>query len=159
MIAFARRIFAAMAAWPTIVRWGLVLLHIGIIWWLSSRVLGGGSAPWWVGFTYNSGHVVLFGGLAWLVAAALRVRPSPRGHHLLRAWLAVSVAALYGVVDEWHQSSVPGRSASIFDIATDSASAILLVQIAVGMPLPHRVSSIVAIAIATAASVLAATFD
>jgi VanZ family protein len=159
MIAFARRIFATMSAWPSIVRWGLAVSHAGLIWWLSSRVLRDGVAPWWVGLAFNSGHIVLFGGLAWLVAAALRVHPVPRERQVPRAWLAVCVAASYGILDEWHQSSVPGRSASILDIATDCFAALLLVQVAVGMPLPRRAASILVTAVATVAAVVAATLD
>src|SRR5436190_5232358 len=50
----------------------------------------------------------------------------------LRAWQRVPVARLtaalaitaaYGVFDEWHQSFVPGRCASLIDVVLDVAGA------------------------------------
>jgi|SRR5687768_13593427 hypothetical protein len=51
----------------------------------------------------------------------------------LRAWLsgsnacavsALGIAVLYGVLDEWHQSFVPGRFASLTDVLLNAAGAI-----------------------------------
>jgi VanZ family protein len=60
------------------------------------------------------GHIPLFAGLAWatlwavLGPAALRV-----------VWVA-SLCLAFGVLDEWHQTFVPGRSFSGWDLAADS---------------------------------------
>lgn len=40
-----------------------------------------------------------------------------------RLLLAFTIAVLYGVSDEWHQSFVPGRYPSFFDVATDAVGA------------------------------------
>jgi len=44
----------------------------------------------------------------------------------LLAVLAVVFCSLFGVTDEWHQSFVPGRDASVFDWLADTTGAFLL---------------------------------
>ncbi len=39
--------------------------------------------------------------------------------------MAAIFAVLYAISDEWHQKFVPGRSASIWDVAIDAAGVIL----------------------------------
>jgi VanZ family protein len=62
------------------------------------------------------GYTVL-GGLAMLGAAPWR-----RHRALLGAWLLV---AMWGACDEWHQSFVPERDASLGDLAADLGGAAL----------------------------------
>jgi VanZ family protein len=40
-------------------------------------------------------------------------------------WLAVLVAVLVGVGDEWHQLSLPGRQAGLDDVLADAVGALL----------------------------------
>lgn len=54
----------------------------------------------------KGGHMLGYGLLA---LAFLRWFPG-------RYWLAIGLAALYGCSDEFHQSFVPGRGASIWDV-------------------------------------------
>lgn len=55
-------------------------------------------------------------------------------HWALRAWMrapyarslgACAFASVYGVLDEWHQSFVPGRYASLTDVMLDVVGALL----------------------------------
>ena len=55
-------------------------------------------------------------------------------HWALRAWVHTSnanavgacvITSLYGIFDEWHQSFIPGRFASLTDIALDFTGAVL----------------------------------
>jgi len=41
----------------------------------------------------------------------------------LLPWLVVAVCAAYGISDEWHQSFVPGRDASVWDWLADVSGA------------------------------------
>ena len=46
-----------------------------------------------------------------------------------RVVLAVVVASLYGISDEWHQSFVPGRDVSAWDWAADTVGALVMAAI------------------------------
>lgn len=104
------------------------LLWATLIWTASSQQGDVGLPPGpLTAVLFNGMHVVLFGGLATLVFAALqRVAPSQQRGHLV----AVLLACGWGALDEWHQSSVPGRCASAWDLLTDCASAVLAVGLA-----------------------------
>lgn len=110
----------AVAAWPRVV---LVLPFVGftIAFWMVSAT----PRPW-VPLTFNSAdklmHCVAYAGLAaWARVATLAL---PRAG----LWAFV-LAAGYGVIDEVHQSFVPGRSASVFDVAADATGALLAVLV------------------------------
>ncbi len=62
----------------------------------------------------NALHVPVFGALAWLWCWSLR---SWTGRFAIRLTLASVLAGLYAVTDEWYQSTVPGRFASLGDLA------------------------------------------
>jgi VanZ family protein len=67
-------------------------------------------------------HLVLFGTLALLLVLAFgHVRDRVRGFD---AWI-VAFVTLYGISDEFHQSFVPGRSSSVFDVIVDGLAAVL----------------------------------
>jgi VanZ family protein len=65
-------------------------------------------------------HLAEYGVLGALLAIALGVGRAPGW---ARAALALALAAGYGVSDEWHQSFVPGRMTSFWDIAADTVGA------------------------------------
>lgn len=106
------------------VRWGLAALAwMGFIFWLSAQPdLPRAPEPWLDKVVKKSGHVVLYGVLAWLYLGALR------GNGLLShrmRLLAFGLAVLYGVTDEVHQSFVPGRTPSPVDVFIDGVGAAL----------------------------------
>jgi VanZ family protein len=49
----------------------------------------------------------------------------PRRIDARTAIAAVAIVVVYAATDEWHQSFVPGRSAALDDLATDSVGAML----------------------------------
>ena len=66
----------------------------------------------------KTAHLSVFGMLALLIRYAL----SKSRYQYLIAW---SLATLYGVFDEFHQSLTPGRTASINDVGYDSLGALI----------------------------------
>lgn len=106
------------------------LLIMAMLYWLSS--LPGAPLPedpaayavfhWIPPSVQNILHVPSYAVLAWAwrwaLAAWLR-------HNVAIAVSAFAVAALYGLIDEWHQSFVPGRYASLTDVALDTVGAAL----------------------------------
>ncbi|WP_114313987.1 VanZ family protein [Thermus caldifontis] len=84
---------------------------MGLLWWLSSQPATGVGLP----HPWDKGaHFLAYGLLGFLLGVALRdFRP------------AFFLAALYGVVDEWHQSFVPGREAFGLDLLADFLGAYL----------------------------------
>jgi VanZ family protein len=114
------------------------LLYMGALYWLSS--LPGKPLPddtafyglfyWAPPSVQNALHVPAYAFLSWATWWALGAwlrAPSAR------AISACAIATTYGVFDEWHQSFVPGRYASLTDIALDVAGAVLGIWLAAWM--------------------------
>jgi len=73
-------------------------------------------------YTYDkSMHLILYGMLTWLIISFLR-EFKIKYHHIF--YIAVIIAYLYGITDEWHQSFVPGRGVSYWDLVFDVIGAI-----------------------------------
>lgn len=102
----------------TILRWIPALLWMAGIFWLSSRE----ALPAPPGMSHDigavAGHFLAYFVLALHLLWAFDGLDLSRGRTLL---LAGTVAALYGLSDEFHQSFVPGRDASIEDVLVDLA--------------------------------------
>lgn len=96
--------------------WGPVVAWMAVIFAASSlRFAGGGPGiPDWVSH-----------GTVYLILSALLCRALAGGFSAPlsggTALLAVTLATLYGVSDELHQTFVPGRDASTADVAKDLA--------------------------------------
>ncbi|MCC7071933.1 MAG: VanZ family protein [Deltaproteobacteria bacterium] len=68
-------------------------------------------------------HAIAYAGLATLILIGARART---GHLGWSARLEAALGAtLYGMSDEWHQSFVPGRGMSSYDLIADTAGACL----------------------------------
>ena len=115
----------------------LAVLWAALVWELctSTRVTHG-RWYWWTPWAFNLAHAPLFGMLAALLGLALAPGAVDGGwRSLLRAvpqpddgrraaFLAVAgLAVAYGVVLEWVQSRIPGRTASGLDVAMDAVGA------------------------------------
>jgi VanZ family protein len=103
--------------------WGPPILYMAAIFWMSSR-----SNPL-PGLDLSGGrdkvaHAAAYAVLGLLLArAAFRSWPE-RGLVSMSA-LGAGLAAIYGVLDEVHQSFVPGRHATVGDVIADAVGAIL----------------------------------
>ncbi|MEZ5964341.1 MAG: VanZ family protein [Planctomycetota bacterium] len=117
-------------AWPW--RIAAVFAWMGLIWWASSRPAGAPTQGKLQPLLHNGAHLGVYAVLAGLIFSAAgrsfedrdsAVAPAaPRlGPPWRRGALACALATLYGAVDEWHQSHVPGRVSSLGDLATDLA--------------------------------------
>lgn len=103
------------------VRWWIpVYLYAGAIFILSSipRPLPAIKIP----FLDKGLHMIEYGVFGFLLARAL-ASDSPKAlRHSFRTW-AIVFALLYGLSDEWHQSFVPMREASLWDALFDGIGA------------------------------------
>jgi hypothetical protein len=89
------------------------------IFWSSSRPdLGSSESNGWVLLASNLFHAPLFAGLAfcWVRALARGQQPTPSVYNA-----AFVASAACAILDEWHQSFVPGRDASAGDLFLDFA--------------------------------------
>lgn len=71
------------------------------------------------------GHFIMFGllglGIWWALGMNSRLLDRER------TWLAIGIATLFGVLDEYHQSFVPGRTPDFKDMITDFLGAAVFV--------------------------------
>ena len=89
-----------------------------MLWWLSSRPLAF-DAP---AGSDKVAHVAAYAVLALLFRCALG--PGWRSAGIV-TFVAALIAAGYGVIDEIHQSFVPGRTPSVTDAVADAVGAAL----------------------------------
>jgi len=93
-----------------IYKWIPALLTMEIIFWFSSRPSNElPNFDWADALIKKSGHVFEFAVLAFWCWFALGTKKN-------RRWLAWLLAILYAVTDEVHQSFVPGRFPSVWDV-------------------------------------------
>lgn len=153
---------------PFAIRITLPFAIMAVLWFSSSRKPGGPALSVAWSFVHNSAHVVAFFGLAgaWLLALLARDRSAPvPERRIVRARAATFVAALslaigYGIVDELHQSYVPGRDSSVYDVVSDACGAVLAALFVFWLVRGRR-SALIGLlltALAALAGVSAATF-
>ena len=102
-----------------LLRWGPVLIWMGVIYFFSSRPdLPHLDEPWLELSLRKLAHAIEYGILGALLARAVGVN----------GWRGVAFAAALGMVyaasDEWHQTFVPGRNGNLFDVSLDSVAAL-----------------------------------
>lgn len=111
-----------------LINWLLVVFWMGVIFWFSRQEqLFPPTYPLIGQIISISGHVVFFGILYFLFTRALRSNYLLSAGSLIR--LGLVFVFLYGLSDEFHQSFVPGRDASIIDVGWDVLGAWLVSHI------------------------------
>jgi VanZ family protein len=68
-------------------------------------------------------HAIVFGVLGFLVLGAMHT--GANGYSPTQVWTAVVLTAIYGMLDEFHQRFVPGRTADTWDVVADTSGAML----------------------------------
>lgn len=95
------------------------------IWWMSDK----SRLPGMPGFTQEVwsylGHISAFGLLGLCVWWALGMNTRLLDRE--RTIYAIAITTAYGLLDEFHQSFVPGRDTSVFDLLADFAGATIAV--------------------------------
>lgn len=101
--------------------WGPVVAYAGLIFFLSSRTAAEVPAPP-IPHLDKLIHFFEYAVLGALIARALLLGP-PRVSRAVAFGVALVVSCAYGASDEWHQSFVPGRFSSGWDLVADSLGA------------------------------------
>lgn len=119
-----RALVSRLRAVPPVAGLVLTALWVLLIWNLSSRppsdLSAGSPTGAWLS---NLAHGPEYAGLALWLALASRARGVAPPPSARAAFWIVAFCVLHGVVDELHQSTVPGRDASVLDVVTDLCGA------------------------------------
>ncbi len=123
---FRPGIDAALRSWlrlPRRLRALAPLLVMGALWWSSSCELPQREPSLLRSLAHNGMHGVAYAALAGLLLLASGVTANrPPGVRWASAW-SLCLAIAYGIVDELHQSFVPGRVCSVVDGLSDAFGA------------------------------------
>ncbi len=115
--------------------WLPVLVWGAVIFTLSTSVFSAANTAWFIepvlrwflpgisaaalgvihSLVRKSAHFTEYGILFWLLV---------RGPMVRRPYLALAACVVYALLDEGHQMFVPGRTASLYDVALDSTGAL-----------------------------------
>ena len=68
-------------------------------------------------------HLIAFGILGFFTMGILRA--SHKEHQTGQVWLVTIAVMLYGILDEFHQHFVPGRTADVYDVLADAIGGLL----------------------------------
>lgn len=95
--------------------WLPVIVWCGFIFALSSiPTLPKVGFIWWDFILKKSAHILEYAVLFYLLSRALRGRKNA-------FWISLVFGLVYAVLDEFHQSFVPGRSSRVYDVGFDLA--------------------------------------
>lgn len=143
---------------PDLIRWSVPVAIMAMLWLSSSSSPQPREPDLIGGLVHNSMHVIAFAALSGSLWLALH---SWRGSRVKAVSLAaIALAVAYGLVDEFHQSYVPGRVSSVADVLSDASGAMLAVawlRCRIGRVLT-RAWVFVGLGLASLASVCLATF-
>ena len=101
--------------------WLWVILDAAVIFWLSSMSHPLPFLPDLQKYQFDKLlHVIEYGFFGWLLIRA-QFLSFPKTSLKILAATAFFLGVFYGLSDEWHQSFVPYRDASLYDFAVDAA--------------------------------------
>ena len=93
----------------------------GIIFYLSSQP--GIDAPLLFPGQDKLFHLIVFAMLGFFLMGSMKANSG--GYRIIQVWFVILLVAAYGVLDEFHQYFVPGRTVDIFDALADAAGGLL----------------------------------
>lgn len=96
-----------------------VILIYGVVFWLSDQPSLPGPVDYSSRFAwFKSAHIVVYAGLAWFM---FRAWFKILKHRTMWSIIQISLVSclLLAMLDEWHQSFVPGRGSSFRDLVID----------------------------------------
>ena len=121
-----------MKAYRSIARyWSPTLAYMMLIWALSS--IPSAAPVVIIPMQDKVVHLVEYAVLAILYCHSI-AQTMPRWKKPAVVVLSVVLAALWGAVDEWHQSFVPNRNSDVMDALADTLGAIIGCAVAVRFP-------------------------
>jgi len=168
-VALLRAVGRGLLRAPRGVVWVLPLAWAALLWTLSSGTpdLAPGLAlpEWLAALLFDLAHPAAFGLLALFLVPLLPRAPLGEGRWV--RWSRRGAAAIfsavvaYGIVDEFHQSFVPGRVPSLFDVISDAtgAGAVLAVVAYLSRSDARRAGLIQRLALGAVASLAAASLS
>lgn len=105
--------------------WGPVVIWAVLIFTLSSiPTLPKVEIIWWDYVLKKSAHMFEYAVFFFLLVRALTKKKLKRAAPQIFL-LATAITLLYAILDEWHQSFVPGRSARASDVGYDGAGMVI----------------------------------
>lgn len=105
--------------WPVVLLWSAIVGYMALIFFLSSRHLD--IPPLLPDYFDKLVHVLIYVPLGFLFFISLK----KSGFNKYVFLISFLMAGIYGITDEFHQSFVPGREASLFDVVADFVGAFL----------------------------------
>lgn len=134
-------------------KWILVLGWMAVIFWLSSQPEGSGPPRPYRGLDTTEhvldymAHAVAFGVLMALAWRAVHAVLSPGAGIGVPLCSTVFAVMLYAASDEYHQSFVPGRHATVKDWLADAAGMLVVVAVVLWREQRRRVGSVKRVAL------------
>ncbi len=110
------------------------LVWMGLIFFFSAQPdLPSAPSPWLDTLLKKIGHALAYGVLAWLYLRPLVARRLLRErfrHPTVPHVISFSLVVLYALSDEYHQTLVPGRNGTLWDVGVDSLGALVAMLLA-----------------------------
>ena len=116
-----KQLIALGATIASVVWMGLIFFFSSLSGELTTRQLDSGSVSWLGDWRSYAAHIVLYAILAALLQ--ISVWGWGQGQHIRTVLYVAIFSTIYAITDEFHQSFVDGRSATIADTIVDSISA------------------------------------